>query len=80
MIKLLFKRIVPSLVGLAILVLAGMWLYGFFGVKCGWIKATDLNGMNAITRSGVDAAGGASAAFGNSVESAGDSLKSAVGL
>ena len=80
MINLLFKRLLPSLVGLVILVLAGMWLYGFLGIKCGWIKAGDLNGMNAITRSGVDAAGGVTSAIGNSLESTGDSIKSAVGL
>ena len=67
--KLLIKRILPSIIGLAILIVAGMWLYGVFGVKCGWVKPLDLKDMNAITKSGVDAAGGTAAV-----------LKSAVGL
>ena len=35
MIKLLFKRLLPSLIGLAVVVLAALWLYGFVGVKAG---------------------------------------------
>ena len=38
--KLLFKRILPTLLALAILVLGGLWLYGYFGVKQGWINLT----------------------------------------
>ena len=37
MIKMILKRVLPSVVGLALVVLGGMWLYGFVGVKAGWI-------------------------------------------
>ena len=44
--KLLFKRILPTLVALAVLVLGGLWLYGFLGVKCGWVGVTDYPNLN----------------------------------
>lgn len=37
MVKILLKRILPSLIALAIVVLGCLWLYGFVGVKAGWI-------------------------------------------
>ena len=60
--KMLLKRVLPSVIALALLVLAGMWLYGFVGVKAGWIGPTEISSLNAITHSGADAAGGVSAA------------------
>lgn len=56
--KLLFKRILPTLVVLAVLVLGGLWLYGFLGVKCGWVGVTDYPNLNAVSHHGADAAGG----------------------
>ena len=58
MAKLLLKRILLPLIGLAILVLAGLWLYGFIGVKAGWIGPTEVPGLNAVSHSGAEAAGG----------------------
>ena len=60
--KMLLKKVLPSVIALALLVLAGMWLYGFVGVKAGWIGPTEIPSLNAITHSGADAAGGISAA------------------
>ena len=63
MIKMILKRVLPSVIGLALVVLGGMWLYGFVGVKAGWIGPTEVPGLNAISRSGADAAcGGVTAA------------------
>ena len=59
--KMLLKRILPGVIAL-LLVLAGMWLYGFVGVKAGWIGPTEIPSLNAVTHSGADAAGGVSAA------------------
>ncbi len=56
--KLLFKRILPTLLALAILVLGGLWLYGYFGVKQGWINVTDYASLNAVSKHGAEAAGG----------------------
>ena len=56
--KLLFKRILPTLVVLAVLVLGGLWLYGFLGVKCGWVGVTDYPNLNAVSHHGADATGG----------------------
>jgi hypothetical protein len=56
--KLLFKRILPTLLALTILVLGGLWLYGYFGVKQGWINITDYPSLNAVTKHGADTAGG----------------------
>ena len=62
MVKILLKRVLPSLIGLAIVVLACMWLYGFVGVKAGWIGPTEVPGLNAVSHSGADAASGVAAA------------------
>ena len=32
--KMLLKRVLPSVIALALLVLGGMWLYGYVGVVC----------------------------------------------
>ncbi len=56
--KLLFKRILPTLLALALLVLGGLWLYGYAGVKYGWIDLLKYPNLNAITRHGADTAGG----------------------
>ncbi len=60
--KFVLKRLLPSIIGLAIVVLAAMWLYGFIGVKAGWIGPTEVPGLNAISHSGADAAGGVTGA------------------
>lgn len=64
LLKLLFKKILPAVVGLALLVLAGLWLYGYAGVKCGWIGATDYNSLNAVSHHGAQTAGGFTATLG----------------
>ena len=61
-VKLILKRILPSLIGFALVVLAGMWLWGFVGVKAGWIGPTQVPGLNAISHSGAEVAGGVTAA------------------
>lgn len=58
LVKLLFKKILPTLVAAALVVLAALWLYGFCGVKFGWVKATDYNSLNAISHHGAETAGG----------------------
>ena len=58
-VKLLFKRILPTLLALALLVLGGLWLYGFAGVKFGWIDVLEYPNLNAVTKHGADVAGGA---------------------
>ena len=60
--KMILKRVVPAVVGLAIVVLGGMWLYGYIGVKAGWIGPTEVPSLNAVTHSGAEAAGGVAAA------------------
>ena len=62
MIKILVKRVIPSIVALALVVLGCLWLYGFIGVKARWIGPTEVPGLNAISHSGADAAGGITAA------------------
>ena len=62
MIKILLKRVLPSVVGLALVVLGCLWLYGFIGVKAGWIGPTEVPGLNAVSHSGAEAAGGVAAA------------------
>jgi hypothetical protein len=57
-VKLLVKRIIPALIVLALLALGGLWLYGFLGVKNGWIGLTDYPNLNPIVKSGADAGGG----------------------
>ena len=60
--KVLLKRLIVTLVGLALVVLGGLWLYGFIGVKAGWIGPTEVPGLNAVSHSGAEAAGGIAAA------------------
>jgi hypothetical protein len=60
--KVLLKRMIVTLVGLTIVVLGGLWLYGFIGVKAGWIGPTEVPGLNAVSHSGAEAAGGITAA------------------
>ena len=60
--KFILKRLLPSIIGLAIVILAAMWLYGFIGVKAGWIGPTEVPGLNAISHSGADVAGGVTGA------------------
>lgn len=62
MVNILLKRVLPTVVGLAIIVLGSLWLYGFIGVKAGWIGPTEIPGLNAVSHSGADAAGGITAA------------------
>ena len=62
LIKVLFKRILPSIVVLVILIVGGLWLYGYLGVKAGWIGPTDVPQLNAVSHSGAEAAGGIAAA------------------
>ena len=62
MMNMIFKRILPSVIGLVLVVLACLWLYGFVGVKAGWIGPTEVPGLNAISHSGAEAAGGVTAA------------------
>ena len=59
MVKILLKRVLPTVVGIAVFVLAALWLYGFIGVKAGWIGPIDAKNLNAVSHSGADAAGGA---------------------
>jgi hypothetical protein len=56
--KLIFKKILPTVVGIVLVVLAGLWLYGYAGVKCGWVGATDYQSLNAISHHGAETAGG----------------------
>ena len=42
--------------------LGSLWLYGFIGVKAGWIGPTEVPGLNAVSHSGAEAAGGIAAA------------------
>ncbi len=60
--KVLLERLIVTLVGLAIVVLGSLWLYGFIGVKAGWIGPTEVPGLNAVSHSGAEAAGGITAA------------------
>ena len=62
MAKILLKRVLPSVVGLVLVIIGALWLYGFIGVKAGWIGPTEVPGLNAISHSGADAAGGVGAA------------------
>jgi len=61
-VNILLKRVLPTVVGIAIVVLGCLWLYGFIGVKAGWIGPTEIPGLNAVSHSGADAAGGIAAA------------------
>ena len=60
--KLIIKRILPAVIGLAVVILAGLWLYGYVGVKAGWIGPTEVPRLNAVSHSGAEAAGGVAAA------------------
>ena len=62
MANIILKRILPSIIGLAIVVLGCLWLYGFIGVKAGWIGPTEVPGLNAVSHSGAEAAGGVTGA------------------
>jgi len=62
MIKKLLGRVLPSVVAIALVVLGCLWLYGFVGVKAGWIGPTEIPGLNAVSHSGAEAAGGVAAA------------------
>ena len=55
--KFLLKRILLPVITLALLVLGALWLYGYIGVKAGWIKMTDVPGLNAVSHHGAAAAG-----------------------
>lgn len=61
LIKLLLKKILPSIVAAALVVLAALWLYGFCGVKFGWVGATDYPSLNAVSHHGAETAGGLTA-------------------
>lgn len=61
LMKLLIKKILPTLVGAVLLVLAGLWLYGYAGVKFGWIGATDYSSLNSVSHHGAETAGGLTA-------------------
>lgn len=65
--KLLLKKIIPSLIAAVLFVLAVMWLYGFCGVKFGWVKATDYPSLNSISHHGAETAGGFVAATKNGI-------------
>ena len=56
--KLIIKRLLPTVVGAIIVVLAGLWLYGYVGVKAGWIGPTKVSSLNVVSRNGANAAGG----------------------
>ncbi len=56
--KILIRRVLPTVVGLALIVLGGLWLYGYVGVKAGWIGPTQVPQLNAVSHSGAEAAGG----------------------
>lgn len=60
--RLILKRVLPAAIGLAVIVLGGLWLYGYVGVKAGWIGPTEVPQLNSITHSGAEAAGGIAAA------------------
>ncbi len=62
MAKLILKRVLPSVIGLALMILGAMWLYGYVGVKAGWIGPTAVPQLNSVSQSGADAAGGVVAA------------------
>ena len=63
--KLIIKRLLPTVVGAIILILAALWLYGYVGVKAGWIGPTKIPNLNAVSHSGANAAGGWSEALQN---------------
>lgn len=60
--KIIVKRVLPAAIGLAAIILGGLWLYGYVGVKAGWIGPTQVPQLNAVSHSGAEAAGGITAA------------------
>ena len=80
MMNILLKRILPSVIGTALLVLAAMWLYGFIGVKAGWIGPTEVPSLNKVSHHGAEAAGGVAAAAKAKAGAAADKAKAAIGL
>ena len=58
MVKFLIKRVLLPVLVLAVLAVGALWLDGYFGVKAGWIGPTDVPGLNAVSHSGAEAAGG----------------------
>ena len=80
MAKILFKRVLPSVIILVLLVLGGLWLYGYVGVKAGWIGPTEVPGLNKVSHHGAEAASGIAAAAKAKANAAVDKAKSAVGL
>ena len=80
MIKMLIKRVIPTVVVLALVVLGGLWLYGYVGVKAGWIGPTEVSGLNTVSRSGARSAGGAVEAAKNKAAGAVESVKDKLGL
>ncbi len=61
LVKLLLKKVLPGIIGAALLVLAGLWLYGYVGVKAGWVGVGDYGSLNAVSQHGADTAGGLTA-------------------
>lgn len=61
LVKLLLKKVLPTVVGVVLLVLAGLWLYGYIGVKAGWVGVSDYSSLNAVSQHGADTAGGLTA-------------------
>lgn len=62
-IKMILKRALPALIGIAVVVLGAMWLYGFIGVKAGFVGPTDIPGLNSISHHGAETAGGVTEAL-----------------
>ena len=60
LLKLLLKKILPTVVAGVLLVLAAMWLYGYCGVKFGWIGMSAYNSLNPVSHHGAQTAGGLS--------------------
>lgn len=57
MVKIMLKRVLSSVIGLAIAVLGALWLYGFIGVKAGWIGPTEVPQLNAVSHHGAEPGG-----------------------
>ena len=53
MAKLILKRVLPSVIGLALVILGALWLYGYVGVKAGWIGPTEVPQLNSVSQSGL---------------------------
>lgn len=65
---LAFKRLVERLLPIVILgmmlVVAVMWLYGYLGVKMGYIGPLAVSDLNTISHHGAETAGGVMGAVG----------------